>query len=139
VAWRYRTADGDYGSLAAWRGRPLLVHVLATWSAPALLEVPMLRELHDSDQIRVLGVVVDREPGTAQIFAESFELGYPVVRPADLERFMGEAGPFGPISILPTSFLLDAQGRMLARNEGTWQPATLRRLIQKIEGPEAKE
>jgi len=139
VAWRYRTTDGDYGSLASWRGRPPLVHVLATWSAPALLELPMLRDLHRTGQIQVLGVVVDREEATAEILADSFQLGYPVVRPADLPRFLGEEGPFGALPILPTSFVLDAEGRLLARNEGTWQPATLRRLVQKIEGPKASE
>lgn len=139
MAWRYRELNGGFGSLATWRGQPLLVHVLATWSGPALLEVPMLRELHLAGRVRVLCVVVDQEPQTAGIFARSFELPYPVVRPDELRRFLGENGPFGPVSILPTSLLLDAEGRVVARNEGTWSPATLRRLLQKIEGPAARE
>jgi hypothetical protein len=48
----------------------------------------------------------------------------------DPARFTGPEGPFGPIAVLPTSVLLDREGRILARMDGLWPPGLLRRSVE---------
>ncbi|MGF1511122.1 MAG: TlpA family protein disulfide reductase [Myxococcota bacterium] len=131
VAFRYVDLKGRRQTLGALRGQAVLVHVMATWSDPALLEVPLLSEMSRVFQgrLEVLAMVVDQDPRPAGLFAQAFEVPYRVGRPEDIEAFLSEDGPFGPVSQLPTSFVLDASGRVRARNDGTWVPRQLKSVL----------
>jgi thiol-disulfide isomerase/thioredoxin len=134
VAFRFSTLDGGYQTLGALRGRVVVLHILTTWSDLALLEVPRLADLarRFPNDAQVLAVVLDAEDETAAIFAETFELPYPVVRVARPDVFTGPEGPFGPIALLPTSVVLDRGGRVAARSDGTWAPGVLEDLVERL-------
>ena len=135
AALRYRSWDGERKNLGAYRGRWLLVHVLATWSDPALFEVPLLRDVRrrfGPDCLEVLTLVVDQAPLAAEVFRQTFELEHPVGRPETPQAVLGPDGPFGPITRYPTSLLLDPNGRVRARQEGTWTPEALVALLERV-------
>lgn len=130
VAHRFDALDGATFNLGSLRGAPVLVHVMTTWSSPALLEVPLLDELHRTGRFEVLAVALDRESEVVSIFVETFGVSYPVVLPRDPADFVSDDGPFGPIGVTPTSVVLDPRGRIVARNDGTWDPAELNRIVE---------
>lgn len=134
VAARFVADGGAPVTLAAFRGQVLLVTVLTTWNDFALLEVPLFEELRQAHapDFEVLCVVLDEDPKMREIFRETFGVSFPVVAPHDPPRFTSEAGPFGPIGILPTSVLLDREGRIVARNDGLWTPAVLREAVERL-------
>lgn len=137
VALGYRSWDGTRQSLADHRGSWLLVHVLATWSGPALLEVPRLDALHrlHAPRLQVLALVVDPEPMAAEVFRKAFDVSYLVGTVEDPTRALGPEGPFGLVTIYPTSILIDPDGRIRARQEGMWDPRQLKALVrQALEG-----
>ncbi|WP_224363034.1 TlpA family protein disulfide reductase [Hyalangium versicolor] len=100
-------------------GRVVLVNFLATWCFPCVAELPTLEALQRDfgpQGFQVVGVGMDLEG--AQVlapFAEHYELRFPVLV-AD-ERIRSGQSPFGTIGALPTSFILDRQGRVV----GAWQ------------------
>lgn len=137
VIYRLQNLDGSELSLTSLRGRPVVVTVISTWADPALVEVPRYKALHQryQDRLAILCVVLDEDPAMARIFQESFDIPYGVVTVADRPGFTGEAGPFGPIGSIPTSVLLDAEGRIAARMDGMWDPNLLEEAVARLLPP----
>ncbi|MEM7676203.1 MAG: TlpA disulfide reductase family protein [Myxococcota bacterium] len=132
------TLDGRVFSLDALRGEAALITIIQTWSDYALVEIPLLNQVAEryGDRVTVLCVALDEQPEMVRIFVDTFKPAYEVVRigEADRRRFTSEQGPFGPITMVPTSVLLDADGQVAARMDGTWRPDVLRDALQALVG-----
>ena len=106
-----KTLDGQTVRLADLKGKVVLVNFWATWCGPCRLEVPELAKLYQTykDQgFVVLGMSLDSQP-ESYVSTEAKRMGadYPIV-------VVGEMGgeSWGGIEAIPTSFLLDRQGRV---------------------------
>ena len=134
VALRLVDVEGATLNVAALRGRVVLLTMMTTWVQPALVEVPLLTELYRDygGELEVVAVVLDAEPRMLAIFKETFDVPSRVTRPVDPAALTGSEGPFGPIGVLPTSVILDRDGRIAARMDGVWPPEVLRRAVQRL-------
>jgi thiol-disulfide isomerase/thioredoxin len=133
VALRLVGTDGEPFNLASLRGEPVLVAVFATWSDPALVELRLFEEMKTRyPQLQVVCAVVEQDLRMVQIFEETFTLPFVVGMVQDPVAFTGARGPFGPITISPTSVLLDRQGRIAARMDGMWPPKLLPEAIERV-------
>lgn len=134
MAFRYVGFDGEKKSLAALRGRPVVVLVVATWAGPAIVEVERLRAVAEArpEQLETVILVLDEDPRMAAIFAETFGVEGVVGRVEDPETFVSERGPFGPIGVVPTSVLLDPEGRIAVRSDGPWPEGALDRALDAL-------
>lgn len=112
--------DGDDKpvTLAAYKGKTVLLNFWATWCAPCVKEMPSLDRLQaemGKDRFVVLPLSLDgpSRPKVAPFYADRkldnlgiyFDKGKKVLGALD-------------VSVLPTSILIDAQGRELGRLEG---------------------
>lgn len=132
--------DGRPIKLDAYRGSLVLLNVWATWCAPCVKELPSLDRLQAAlggSRFRVVLVSVDRKG--LQVAAPFLErLGIANLRTAadpksELARALGAVG-------LPTSVLLDAEGRIVGKmlGDAEWDsPAAKAMLLHFIEKPEA--
>lgn len=112
--------DGKPVTLAGSKGKVVLVNFWATWCGPCRAEVPDLVELQNKykDQVQIIGLVVDDEDQAAiKAFVAEFGINYPVALATDAMRLQ-----YGGIPALPTSFVLDAQGRIVQKHEGLRDP-----------------
>lgn len=50
------TLSGDTLSLFDLRGESVVINFWATWCAPCLVEMPALQDLHDENDVRIVGV-----------------------------------------------------------------------------------
>lgn len=133
VALRLTDVAGETFSLGALRGKPVLVTVITTWSDPALMEVPRLKALAKRHpEVEVVAVALDEDPRMVSIFEETFEIPYRVAFVDDPAAFTSKQGPFGEITVIPTSILLDREGEIVARVDGTWPPSVLEAAVQKV-------
>ena len=111
-----RDLDGRTISFASLRGKVTLVNFWATWCGPCRAEIPDLVALQQKyrDQLQILGISEDEvSPETVRQFAAKFNVNYPVamVTP-ELEKL------FGNVSALPTTFVIDREGRVVQKHVG---------------------
>ena len=121
-------AVGGSVSIADFRGHYLLVNFWAVWCTPCRKEMPGLERLShlmEAKGLRVLGVHVGPSAAQAERFAEGLGLGFPIV----IDEALTLDG--WQVSGLPTTFLLDPAGNIIAqaRGERAWdQPVMLEAL-----------
>jgi thiol-disulfide isomerase/thioredoxin len=106
---------GPRVSLASLRGRPAIIHFWASWCPPCVKEAPQLARLAGELQGRATLVGVDwsDSPGSAATFVRQHHWTFPVLIDSS-----GEVGNAYGLTGLPTTFLLDRQGRILRRLVG---------------------
>jgi thiol-disulfide isomerase/thioredoxin len=112
--------DGGTVNLAAARGKVVLLNFWATWCGPCRMEVPDLVELQKKyqDRLQVIGLVIDdTDEDAVRKFAKRYSINYPVAMATDEMRFQ-----FGGVPALPTSFIIDAQGRVVQKHIGLRDP-----------------
>ncbi len=108
---------GEPVRLSDYTGKVVLLDFWATWCGPCRMEVPHFKELMQRYSPRgfaVLGVSLD-ETGAEVVrpFVKAQEITYPVVIGDDYT-----AGRYGGVSALPTTFLIDRQGRVVKKYIG---------------------
>lgn len=100
---------GGQVSLSDYRGQWVVVNYWATWCAPCRKEMPELSALHDErSDITVLGLAFeDLSDDEFGIFLEEAPVSYPVLK-VDVYQ---PPEPFGAPKVLPTTIILDHEGR----------------------------
>ena len=111
-----RAIDGSEVSLASLRGKVVIVNFWATWCPPCREEIPDLIALQSKykDHLQIIGVSQDEAPAaTVAQFAADHHMNYPIVMdtPAIEQLFTN-------IHALPTSFIVDREGRIAQRHIG---------------------
>jgi hypothetical protein len=135
VALRASDLGGRPITLGALRGKVVLVTVMATWADTALLEVDRFRALYQQyprERLEIVYLALDELPLAVEVYAQSLELPFVVGLPDDPRALIGPDGPFGPITILPTSVLLAPSGEIAVRSDGLWPPEALEEAIRRL-------
>ena len=110
--------DGSVISTASWHGKVTVLNFWATWCPPCREEIPMMVELSKrfKDKLQIIGVSMDDAPAAdVKHFAKEFGIDYPIV--------MGSgtlSSEYGGVPALPTSFVLDTDGRIVQKHEGLY-------------------
>jgi thiol-disulfide isomerase/thioredoxin len=110
------TSAGDGLDLTAFKGQVVYLDFWASWCAPCRTSFPWMNRLQGelgSDGLVVIAVNVDRERADADRFLREHPAQFRIVYDPDglLPEKFGVQG-------MPTSFLIDRNGRVQSRHEG---------------------
>ena len=96
-------------ALSDLRGGWVVVNYWGTWCAPCRKEMPELSALHEErDDVTVLGLAFeDTDDEAFETFLAEFHASYPILR-VDVYQ---PPEPFGAPKVLPTTIILDREGR----------------------------
>ena len=124
--------DGKPLTLAGSHGKVILLNFWATWCGPCRAEIPDLIDLQNKykDRFQILSLVVDDDDEDAvKSFVGKFGINYPVALASNEIRFQ-----YGGIAALPTSFVLDSEGRIVQKHEGLRDPILYETEIRSLLG-----
>ena len=121
----FTAPDGSETTLAAFRGKPVLVNLWATWCAPCVAEMPTLDALAEREEARLQVLVISQDMDGADKVTPFFEkAAFKRLQPY-LEPGLALSTGYG--ANLPTTILYDAEGkevwRVLGDTDWTGKPA----------------
>lgn len=108
--------DGATHSLSDYRGKVVVLNFWATWCIPCRAEMPDLEHearVHRSDPVAILGMDWKESAAPVRDFTEGLGVTYPMLLDAD-----GHVYDTYRVGALPTTFIIDAQGRLLKSRIG---------------------
>ena len=115
-----KDADGKTVHIADYKGKVVLLDFWATWCSPCKIEIPWFMEFEQQFKSRgfaVLGVSMDEDGWSAvKPYLQDMKVNYRVVMGND------EVGQlYGGVDSLPTTFLIDRQGKIASIHIGLSQ------------------
>jgi len=115
---RLEDLDGKLQNLAELRGKVVLVNFWATWCPPCRREMPSMQRLYQSlprERFEILAVNVGEDDGTVFAFTGTLEPSpaFPLLLDRDSQTLRKWL-----VKGLPTSFVVDKQGRVALRAVG---------------------
>ncbi|WP_278236456.1 TlpA disulfide reductase family protein [Isoptericola sp. AK164] len=123
--------EGDEVSTADWRGDVVVLNTWYAGCAPCRAEAPALVEIateRADEGVHLLGINTEDEAGAALAFQRTFEVPYPSVEDRSGQVVAGLSGVV-PLQAVPSTVVLDAEGRVAARVVGEVSGTTLNGLI----------
>jgi len=113
--------DGKPISLDDFKGKIVLLNFWATWCGPCRAEIPDLIELQNKykDQLAIVALATDEDDAdVVKKFSQKAGINYRVGMSSDELR-----AAYGGIPALPTSFVIDPQGRVVQKHIGLNDPS----------------
>ncbi|MFQ5451095.1 MAG: TlpA disulfide reductase family protein [Nitrospinaceae bacterium] len=112
-----KSLDGQDVSLDQYRGKFLLINFWATWCGPCKIEMPSLEALYKrfkSDKFEMIAISNDMfGESVVKPYVEANHLTFRIL----LDQQLTVSYQFGVVS-LPTTFLIDPQGKIIGTRQG---------------------
>jgi thiol-disulfide isomerase/thioredoxin len=108
--------DGASFSLDSLKGDVVVLDVWASWCVPCRASFPFFNGLqarYGENGVRVVGLTLEEDTAAVLSFLEAVPARFPIVRDPS-----GRAGEALGVVAMPTTFLIDREGRIVARFEG---------------------
>ncbi|WP_150462030.1 TlpA family protein disulfide reductase [Nesterenkonia ebinurensis] len=131
VAFESETFQGESVTPETFQGEVTVINFWYAACAPCRVEAPDLQAIHEEfepDGVQFYGVNTRDTQATAEAFERTFGITYPSMEDRSGTVLMSMTGYVHP-SAVPTTLVLDRQGRVSASISGIVEPGTLRALI----------
>jgi peroxiredoxin len=125
--------DGSTVNLADFRGQVVLVNTWYAACPPCRAEAPDLVAIDARPDVQVLGVNGRDDAGTGLAFERTFAVTYPTIDDQDGHAIAALQGLVA-LNAVPTTLVLDPEGRVAARIIGRADPSTLAALVDEAAG-----
>lgn len=120
-AFKAKDLDGKELSLEPYKGKVVLLNFWATWCGPCRMEIPSLVELQKryEGHLQIIGMDVDDDDAdTVRDVVKNESINYPVAITSGEVRMA-----YGGIAALPTLFVINAEGKVVQKHVGLYNPA----------------
>ncbi len=129
--WHLTNVDGKPVKLSDFKGKVVILNFWATWCPPCRKEIPTfisLQKQYGDKGLVIVGISLDEGgPGVVKPFVSRAGINYPVM--------MGDqktAADYGGIEVVPTTFIIDRNGRIAAEHQGEAERAAFEAEIKPL-------
>lgn len=124
--------NGEKHKLSDYRGKPVIINFWATWCPPCRAELPAMNRAWEkvkTENIEMLAINAGEDEDTIFAFTGEYPIDFTVL----LDE-TGEEIKRWPIRGLPTTFVLDKEGRIVYRAIGgrEWDDEKLLNIVRKL-------
>jgi peroxiredoxin len=126
--------DGSEFALADQLGEVVVLNVWASWCAPCRAEAPDLETVWretQNDGVQFIGLNTRDSDNAARAFVENFSITYPNVIDRDGRQQL-QFGSSLPPQAIPSTVVIDRQGRVAARVLGVVSAPSLRAILEPL-------
>jgi peroxiredoxin len=129
--WQLSDVDGKTVKLSDFKGKVVILDFWATWCPPCRAEIPgfiAIQKKYADKGFTMVGVSLD-EQGASVVkpFMRQLGMNYPVV--IGNQRIVSD---YGGITAIPTTFVIDRQGNVVAAYQGFTDQSTFESVIQPL-------
>ncbi|WP_085993200.1 TlpA family protein disulfide reductase [Oceanobacillus senegalensis] len=124
------TMDGEKMKLSDLQGKPVMLNFWATWCPPCRVEMPDMQRFHENHEVVVLAVnLTDTEINKNDVkkFVNQFGLTFPIGLDQD-----GSISTAYRINPIPTTFMIDSEGKIRHKAFGAMEYDTMVEELQKM-------
>jgi peroxiredoxin len=128
------TLDGEQLSTEQFDGQVLVLNVWAQWCSPCRDEAPALQEVSEqmADRgVQFIGLNIRDQPTAARQFEEEQGITYPSIFDPDSSTLLQMPAALYPAAT-PTTYVVDAEGRVAARILDKTTASTLSGLVEDV-------
>jgi len=124
---------GGKSGLADYRGKIVLLNFWATWCMPCREEMPGMEALwrkYKDQGFAIVAISTDEGPKKRiETFSKLLDLSFPILLDPE-----GEVNDLYKVSTMPTSFLIDGNGKIISRIVGTeeWSSPEAIQLVENL-------
>lgn len=126
--------NGNPVSTADWAGKIVVVNLWGSWCPPCREEAPALDKVAratKADGVEFLGIAQREDAGTTLAFTRNHKISYPSISDSSGRLTLGFATSL-PAAAIPTTWIIDAKGRVAARILDVVTEKTLTGLIEDV-------
>jgi thiol-disulfide isomerase/thioredoxin len=117
--------------LSSLKGKVVLINFWATWCPPCRIEIPSFIDIYsktDRNKFEIIGVSIDNNGSEiVKQYIKEKSINYPITM-ANKEII----SKFDEIVAVPTSFLLDKEGKVVKKYSGLYMQSTFENDIKSI-------
>jgi thiol-disulfide isomerase/thioredoxin len=128
------TLDDTRLDVADLRGQVVVLNVWGSWCPPCRAEARALERVHQatkSQGVAFVGLNIRDQADAARAFQRNFGVTYPSIEDPSSKLLLGFRGTLPP-SAIPSTLVLDRQGRVAVRILGQISELSLRQVIDEV-------
>lgn len=125
---------GNPISLSEMKGKVVVVNIWGSWCPPCRKEQPVLSQVSidlKPQGVEFLGIAVRENAATSKAYADAKRVPYPSISDSGGKLLIGFASSLPAIAI-PTTYIIDKQGRVATRLLDVATQSTLTSLVTEI-------
>lgn len=119
----------DY-SLSQFKGKVVMINFFTFFCGPCREEMPDLNKIYQENKdkgFQTLGIALSSDPTQIRFLVKQLGLTYPVLSGTDKV-----ATAYGNVTVVPTTFIIDKQGKIAHKIEGTRKKEDFERMIKAL-------
>jgi peroxiredoxin len=121
--------NGGQVSLADFKGKVVILDFWATWCPPCKREIPdfiQLQNQYGAKGLQIVGIALD-QPGKVKSFVRDNGMNYTVLLGTD-----EVSARYGGVESIPTTFVINKDGKIVTKFEGFRSKETFENEIKKL-------